>query len=274
MSKRMQHGFAARNGLFSALMSKEGYTGIDKVFERPYGGYLATFSQGSNHQEHYLANKLTDELGESWRGLNGIKVKPYASMIATHSPIDCVAALQAKHPESFADLSSIRKIKIEQSKAPHAHGGQEVTRPLNAVGAQMSTRYTTAVQILDRSVLMSQFNSENIDRSELWDIIEKTDCVWNSEFDGKSAWYTRLTIEFEDDSTLVEEAAQPSTYGRPLSDEGIRKKWSMLADSVIDADRRDAIEKLILDLENVDDIRKIIGLLAAEVKDPIGLEGN
>ena len=98
--------------------------------------------------------------------------------------------------------------------------------------------------------------------------------MWNSEFDGKSAWYTRLTIEFEDDSTLVEEAAQPSTYGRPLSDEGIRKKWSMLADSVIDADRRDAIEKLILDLENVDDIRKIIGLLAAEVKDPIGLEGN
>ena len=274
MSKRMQHGFAARNGLFAALMAKENYTGIDKVFERPYGGYLATFGQGSYHKEHYLENKLTDGLGESWRGLNGIKVKPYASMIATHSPIDCVAALQAKYPESFVDPSSIRKITIEQSKAPYAHGGQEVNRPLNAVGAQMSTRYTTAVQVLDRAVLMDQFNSANIDRDELWDIVDKVSCVWNPDFDQKSAWYTRVSIDFEDDSQIVEEAAQPSTYGRPLSDEGIRKKWIMLADSVISADRRDALERLVLTLEDVDDITEIIQLLAAEVKDPIGLEGN
>ncbi len=47
MAKRMQHGFAARNGLFAALIAKEGYTGIKEVYETPYGGFLSCFSQGS-----------------------------------------------------------------------------------------------------------------------------------------------------------------------------------------------------------------------------------
>ncbi|MCJ1473990.1 hypothetical protein MMC13_002646 [Lambiella insularis] len=270
MSKRMQHGFAARNGLFSALMSKESYTGIDKVFERPYGGYLSTFGQGSSHDPNYLPAKLIENLGQSWRGLDGIKVKPYASMIATHSPIDCIAALQAKHPQAFQDPSLIRKIVIEQSKAPHAHGGQEVEKPLNAVGAQMSTRYTAAVQIIDRTVLMDQFSAANLGRDNVWEVVDKVDCIYNPSFDDRSAWYTRVTVVFDKWPALVEEAAQPSTYGRPLGNEGIRKKWTMLADSVMDAERRDAIEALVLDMENVDDIDEIVALLAGKVKNPIG----
>ena len=269
MSKRMQHGFAARNGLFSALMSMEGYTGIDKVFERPYGGFLSTFAQGSAHHPTFLTDKLSDALGTSWRGLDGIKVKPYASMIATHSPIDCIAALQAKNPGPFADLTSIHKVTIEQSKAPYAHGGQEVSRPLSAVGAQMSTRYTAAVQLLDRAVLMDQFNDANINRDELWDLVDKVDCLWNPEFDAKSAWYARVTVAFANGLELVEEEKQPSTYGRPLLNEGVQKKWNMLADSVIDEVRKREIEKLVLNMEEVGDVEEIVELLAREVSNPI-----
>src|ERR1700757_2838694 len=40
MSKRMQHGFAARNGYYAAGLAAGGYTGIKRVFDRPYGGGL------------------------------------------------------------------------------------------------------------------------------------------------------------------------------------------------------------------------------------------
>jgi aconitate decarboxylase len=46
MAKRMQHGFASRNGLYAALMAREGYTGIEEVYETPYGGFLSCFGQG------------------------------------------------------------------------------------------------------------------------------------------------------------------------------------------------------------------------------------
>jgi aconitate decarboxylase len=41
--KRMQHGFAARNGLLAALLARGGYVGIKEVLEREYGGYWAMF---------------------------------------------------------------------------------------------------------------------------------------------------------------------------------------------------------------------------------------
>src|SRR6202012_4257252 len=48
MSKRMQHGFAARNGFYAAGLAAAGYTGIKQVFDRPYGGFLAVFGEGHN----------------------------------------------------------------------------------------------------------------------------------------------------------------------------------------------------------------------------------
>jgi aconitate decarboxylase len=42
MVKRMQHGFASRNGLTAAALAASGYVGIKRVFEREYGGYLGT----------------------------------------------------------------------------------------------------------------------------------------------------------------------------------------------------------------------------------------
>jgi len=62
MSKRMHHGIAARNGLYAALLARGGYTGIEGVFEQPYGGYLSTFGEGHNPD----VTQITDELGERW----------------------------------------------------------------------------------------------------------------------------------------------------------------------------------------------------------------
>ena len=123
VAQRMQHGFAARNGLFAALMSRGGFTGIDKTLKMPHGGFLSTFGNGSLHDEHYLPAKLTDGLGDDWEGMSGMRVKPYASQISTHAPINCIEVLQEEYPERFASLESIQKIKVTLAEAPFAHGG-------------------------------------------------------------------------------------------------------------------------------------------------------
>jgi aconitate decarboxylase len=91
--KRMQHGFAARNGLFAALMAESGYIGIKNVFEEPCGGFLSTFGQNSGKGPPYLVDKLTEDLGEVWQSGN-IRVKSHASMAGTHCTIDTVSQLQ------------------------------------------------------------------------------------------------------------------------------------------------------------------------------------
>src|SRR3984893_16321154 len=43
MVKRMQHGFASRNGLTAAALAASGYVGIKRVFQRDYGGWRGRF---------------------------------------------------------------------------------------------------------------------------------------------------------------------------------------------------------------------------------------
>src|ERR1700734_561845 len=75
MVKRMQHGFASRNGLTAAALAAAGYVGIKRVFERPYGGWLAVFGEG--HRTYPEA--IYAGLGVLW-GTERIAVKPYSAM--------------------------------------------------------------------------------------------------------------------------------------------------------------------------------------------------
>ena len=52
MSKRMHHGFAARNGFYAAGLAAANYTGIKRVFEREYGGFLSVFGEGHGPMHH------------------------------------------------------------------------------------------------------------------------------------------------------------------------------------------------------------------------------
>lgn len=62
MVKRMQHGFASRNGLPGPALAAVGYVGIKRVFEREYGGYLAAFGEG----HHPDATQIYADLGTFW----------------------------------------------------------------------------------------------------------------------------------------------------------------------------------------------------------------
>lgn len=258
--KRMQHGFAARNGLFAALLAKGNYIGIKQVMERPYGGFLSQFGQGSGEDPEYKPEEVCKNLGEEWK-INGIRVKPYAAMAGTHGTIDCVALLQEKYPKEMQDFDAIKKITIEMPLAIFKHGGWEAKRPLTTTGAQMSNAYVAAVQLVDKHVLAAQFRHELLDRDEIWTLVEKVECIQNDKLElGK--WSQKATVELKDGRKLVEEIKAPKGVDPPCSNEDIVNKWRLLADSVIDAKRRDEIEKVVLGLDKVDDIAVLIDLLA------------
>lgn len=133
----------------------------------------------------------------------------------------------------------------------------------------MSTRYTVAAQLLDRSVLMDQFNSANLDRDDLWKLVGKVNCIWHRDFDKLSQWHTKVTVDFGKGYTVSHEVSGPKTYDEALSNQGIRNKWSTLADTVLSADRKGQIESLLLNIESVDDISQLVRLLETQVKNPI-----
>ena len=108
MVKRMQHGFASRNGLTAAALAASGYVGIKRVFERPYGGWLAVFGEG--HRTY--PEDIYKGLGVLWE-TERIAVKAYSAMGLLHAAIDAALELRAK-----ADVGQIQRIDIDMGEPP------------------------------------------------------------------------------------------------------------------------------------------------------------
>ncbi|KIW96317.1 uncharacterized protein Z519_03386 [Cladophialophora bantiana CBS 173.52] len=274
MAKRMQHGFAARNGLFAALMAKENYTGIQEVYEVPYGGFLSCFSQGANFEPKSLPKELVNGLGSRWE-LEGIRIKLHAAMAGLHGTIDTVAGLQRSHPDLFAphNLTNIVSIVTEHARPAFEHGGwiADPAQPLSSVAAQMSIQYATAAQLVDRQVSMAQFGVSRLNRLLLRELMGKTTPTHNKSFDATKAarWQTVVTVRFADGTEVQGRVEAPRGIMPPVSNEDIIAKWRELTAEILDPERRDAIERCVLSLEQVPDVRELAALLEQPVKCPI-----
>lgn len=270
MIKRMQHAFAARNGLFGALLARNGYVGIKKVFERRYGGFLSMFSEGTSRSPPYDVRRVVEELGQTWQIFN-IRVKLHACVGGCHGQIEAIAKLQQRYPDRFetGSLGHIVSIEVGLSGPIFAHDGWAPhERPLTTTGAQMNAAYIGAVQLVDRQVLLEQFSEDSLDRDGVWDLVHKTTCFHDTRFDQPHhGCGARVTILFDDGVKVEEIVDKPRGFDPPITDEDIRLKYRKLASSAIDDKHRiERLEELILGLDRLDDVSEILEILALPTK--------
>jgi aconitate decarboxylase len=259
MCKRMHHGFAARNGLYAAFLAAKGYTGIKRVFEREYGGFLSVFGEGHSPD----ASKITSGLGERWE-TQRIVVKPYAAMGALHAPLDAIFDIMSKRPLKSEEIDHI---DIDMSHAAYHHGWWKLERPLTPIGAQMNVAYAVAVAIIDGTAMAKQFSPQRIDAEDVWALIPKITAHHDPEFDkgGPSGRNTRVTVHLKDGTTLQEFIEISRTISAPLSNEQIVAKYRALTDGLVEGERQAAIEELVLNLERLQSIAELSRLLSAPV---------
>jgi len=263
MVKRMQHGFASRDGLIAAALAASGYVGIKRVFEREYGGWLSTFGEG--HKTY--PEKIYSGLGTVWE-TERITIKPYSAMGLLHAAID--AALKLR-PE--VNVSEIQQIDIDMAEAAYSHGGWKTERPLEVIGAQMSVSYAVAVALLDGDVLVEQFSAKRINSDDVWNLIDRTQTHHQTAYDQlpvDEQLTTQVRITMTDGSTHTATVAHPRGNGdNALTNPEIRDKYRKLTNHTISPERQTAIENTVLNLDTVDDIGELIALLTPTVHSAI-----
>jgi 2-methylcitrate dehydratase PrpD len=258
MGKRMQHGFAARNGVLAATLAASGYTGIKQVFEREYGGFLSTFGEGHDPDP----SQICAELGERWE-INLIAVKPYAAMAGLHAAIDAARELLA---EGALESDSVTAIEIFVSEPAFHHGGWRAARPLAAVGAQMNLAYAVAVTLLDGTALAAQFAPERIDAEDVWGLIDRTTTSHEPGFDERyeDGYNTRLEVTLRGGAKRTAFIDHPrGGIQRPLSNAEVIEKFHKLTDPLVGAERAGEIEQAVLSLESLENIETLVELLSA-----------
>lgn len=264
MVKRMHHGFSARNGLYAATLASGGYTGIKRVFERDYGGFLSTFGEGHDPD----ASKITQGLGEVWE-CGRISVKPYAAMTGHHAAIQGILGLRAQHGLT---AKAVEKIDIYLGHAAYHHGWWPVTRPLTETGAQMFIGYSVAVALLDGAAMMAQYTPRRIDSDDVWALIPRIEAHHDPETDRnprEKQLSTRLRVTLRDKRVLETTVSEPPGWKeKPLPNAGILDKYHSLTEGLIDRERRERIAAAVLDLDRLDDADDLLRLLAPPVTPP------
>lgn len=257
MSKRMHHGFAARNGLYGALLARRGYTGIEDIFDLPWGGFLSAFGEG--HEPD--ASQLTSELGKRWE-TERIVVKPYAAQGGLHAAIDIILDLCRAH-----DLrgDAIQSVEVDLSEPIYHHSWWRAERPLAPIGAQMHIGYAAAVAILDRQVLAQQFSPSRIDSDDVWDLLARVKANHRAEFDlagpiGRGQTEVRVTLRTGKLLSGSQFASRSAID--PLANEEIIEKFLALTAPVVDPDRQHAIIGCIATFEECTDLTELRSLLS------------
>jgi 2-methylcitrate dehydratase PrpD len=260
MSKRMHHGFASRAGYYAAVFAAHGYTGIKRVFERPYGGWLATFGEGHDPDP----SQIGAELGTRWETKN-IALKAFAAMAGLHAAIDGTLAERANGLRA----EDVTHIDITVSHAVFHHGWWRPERPLTTIGGQMNIGYAVAAALIDGQVLAAQFTPDKLDSDEAWRLIDATEVHLAETFEmpgGPGRYTTDLAFHTRGGGVIKRRVlTPPGGIDRPLSNDALERKYEALTDSIVTPGRRDHIRELVLGLDAGASVSELVDALGHEV---------
>jgi 2-methylcitrate dehydratase PrpD len=257
LTKRMGPGFAAKGGITAALMAQKGITGAKNCLEGECGLYPVY------HQGKYSRPAMIDGLGKVFKGMN-VQAKPYPCCKGTHDFVDVTLAMVNKHGLQAADVQEIKVF---------AHGQANLSLPVevkshprNLVDSQFSIPWAVAVAIARKRAGIGDFTDEAIHSRDILDVaakikVEMEPCPDDAKGEGpvKVSVKTNKGEVFSGRLVISQgpQALAPySTYERKFRD------CASYSQKKLPEQNLEKVIALVKDLENLDDIRKVINLLS------------
>lgn len=260
MAKRIVPSKSSEGAIIGCLLAKEGFTGIEDVFENKFGGFYNCFTD-----DIYNVERTAGELGERWE-LLGIGLKFYSTCRSKHSTIDTLRRFKQEHPEINPD--DVKKIRVGTTSITHKYSvnADAIT---SVVAAQLSHPYVCAVTMLEGNAFVDQFNEEKIRDQRILEYAKKVEVYPDEEIENlpRNLRYTvKVQIELNDGRVFNLRTEYPKGHPlNPFTEEELLWKFDSLAGKVFDcADRRKKIVDAVMHLENLDNVKVLTNLLRKE----------
>ena len=256
MVKRMQHGRACQNGVYAGLLASGGFTGIEDVFEVPYGGFCTTFTQST---DDFDIAQINAGLGETFETMR-VRIKLYPCVGGCHGPVNTVLVMKQREGFSADDIESVR---ITGAKAFVEHGGWPF-EGRNVTEAQMNMPYSIAAALTDGELTVSRYTEEAIEDPAVRDLARRI-TVHLDENAPRQGGGEHITINLKSGAVVAQQVEPAKGLGsapEAYPEAEAVTKFRDLAGRVV-GDRVAAIEEMVLGLETLDDVRGLTALLQA-----------
>lgn len=171
MSKHLHPGKAAQNGLLSALLAKEGFTGATAILEGEKGFCRAMAPE-------FDLGRITDSLGLAPYKIEDNSFKIYSSCRHTHPSVDIVLDLSARHHISPAEISSIAVRTYRTALLI-----TDNPNPQTIYAAKFSLPFCVALALTRGSCGLEDFSEKNLWNPEIRDLMGRVQLSLDDELD-------------------------------------------------------------------------------------------
>ncbi len=250
--KRIHGAIAARSGMQSAFLAKEGLTGPLSVFEGRHG-IFASFGAGEASAEPVLAN-----VGKPYC-ITLSRYRVYPTVGSCHITLDIVNDLLARHPFDYRDVESI-EADMPEFSVQHV---TSVTRPHDVISAQASLGFSLGVRLVKGDNDLERY----IDAA-LWrdaDVLAIADKLHARPLSVPSEPHlTRVRIRLKGGRVI--EGEQKDVRGSktmPFSDDVMEAKFCRLAGAMLPAQR---VERIVHAVERLEKLSSLAQLVPSLIK--------
>lgn len=258
MAKRIVPSKSSEGAIIGALLAKEGFTGIEDVFENKFGGFYNCFTD-----DVYDVERTSGELGGRWE-LMGIGLKFYSTCRSKHTTIGALRKFRDEHPEIKPD--DIEKIVVHTTSITHKYsvGADAIT---SVVAAQLSHPYVCSVTMLEGNAFIDQFTEEKIKDPKILEYAKKVEVIHDEAIEKlpRHLRYTvKVDIHLKNGTVFNLEETYPKGHPKnPFTHEELLWKFRTLSGRAIKDEKRiDKIIDVVLNMEQLKSFGELTGLLS------------
>ncbi|MEM3759887.1 MAG: MmgE/PrpD family protein [Candidatus Bathyarchaeia archaeon] len=246
MQKRINPGFAARNGVTAALLAKMNFTGADTILEGSRGFCKAT-------SDIYSLEKITEGLCSKFS--IDIEFKPYACARPIHPAIDCALNIREKHKINIDEIEEI-VVKRHPTWADY----HLIYYPRSFHEAQLSLPFSVAVALIDGEAFIDQYSEKKITDARVLNLARKVKVIADDTL--KETVSASMEIVMRDGAKYEFTVNFPKgSVQNPMTDEDLKRKFISLTSKVLSQERVNEILKKVKIIEGIKNINELSNLL-------------
>jgi 2-methylcitrate dehydratase PrpD len=250
--------FSAKAAVVSAVLAKEGIVGTRSTFSGEYG-FFATYFGGRFDRE-----QMVEGLGKDFTGASTL-FKPWPAVGPSHSHIHATIRLMSENDLTAADIDEIR-VYVGDYHQIMCSPLDERRAPTTLVDAKFSLPFLVAVAAVHRDVAIAHFVDGGLSDPTVLAVADKVVPVvdasfdWNLELPGG-----RVEILTRDGRTLALTGTDvPGSPQSPMTWADLQRKFSgcaALSRSRLPEDHVTSLQRMMLELESLDDVTDLLRLL-------------
>jgi len=242
MTKPFHPGGAARAGLTSALLAKNGFTASPKALEAPRG-YCQVVSTKNDWSE------ITGELGKRFE-ISFNTYKPFACGIVIHPTIDAATQLRDKGVKA----ADVERVELRVHPLVLELTGKK--EPQDGLQAKFSVYHGFAAGLIFGRAGETEYDDGIVNRDDMVALRRKVVATVDESIAEASADVTAVLKDGRKVHVFVEHAI--GSVERPMTDAALEGKFHYLCDPVSGKAKADALVAACWKIGAANDVRAIV----------------